>query len=63
MGTAKTFILLAMLTALFMAIGYLVGGMLGMTVAFVVAAGMNAFSYWNADKIVLTPAERLCHRS
>jgi heat shock protein HtpX len=53
MGTAKTFILLAMLTALFMAIGYLVGGMLGMTVAFVVAAGMNAFSYWNADKIVL----------
>jgi len=53
MGTAKTFILLAMLTALFMAIGYLVGGVPGMTVAFVVAAGMNAFSYWNADKIVL----------
>lgn len=53
MGTAKTFILLAMLTALFMAIGYLVGGVIGMTVAFVMAAGMNAFSYWNADKIVL----------
>jgi heat shock protein HtpX len=53
MGTAKTFILLAMLTALFMAIGYLVGGVPGMAIAFVVAAAMNVFSYWNADKIVL----------
>ncbi|KCZ51451.1 zinc metalloprotease HtpX [Hyphomonas pacifica] len=53
MGTAKTFMLLAALTALFMAVGYLIGGVLGMTIAFVVAAGMNIFSWWNADKIVL----------
>ncbi len=53
MGTTKTFILLAMMTGLFMAVGYLVGGTIGMTIAFVVAAGMNLFAYWNSDKIVL----------
>ena len=53
MCTAKTFMLLAALTALFMAVGYLVGGAMGMIIAFVVAAGMNIFSWWNADKIVL----------
>ena len=53
MGTAKTFMLLAALTALFMAVGYLIGGVLGMAIAFVAAAGMNVFSWWNADKIVL----------
>jgi heat shock protein HtpX len=53
MGTAKTFMLLAALTALFMAVGYLVGGAAGMAIAFVIAAGLNVFSYWNADKIVL----------
>lgn len=53
MGTAKTFMLLAMLTALFMAVGYVVGGAVGMGIAFAIACGMNAFSYWNADKIVL----------
>ena len=53
MGTAKTFMLLAALTALFMAVGYLVGGPAGMGIAFVIAAGLNVFSYWNADKIVL----------
>ncbi|MEO0607436.1 MAG: M48 family metalloprotease, partial [Pseudomonadota bacterium] len=53
MGTAKTFMLLAALTALFMAVGYLVGGVMGMGIAFVIAGGLNLFSYWNADKIVL----------
>ncbi len=53
MGTMKTFMLLAALTALFMAVGYVIGGVLGMTIAFVIAAGMNLFSYWNGDKIVL----------
>jgi len=52
-GTMKTFILLAAMTALFMAVGYLVGGMVGMAIAFGVALIMNAFSWWNADKIVL----------
>jgi heat shock protein HtpX len=53
MGTAKTFTLLAALTAIFMTVGYLVGGTMGMGIAFVIAGGMNLFSYWNADKIVL----------
>ncbi|MEP1144284.1 MAG: zinc metalloprotease HtpX [Henriciella sp.] len=53
MGTAKTFTLLAALTAIFMAVGYLVGGPIGMGIAFVIAGGLNLFSYWNADKIVL----------
>ncbi|MEM1146786.1 MAG: zinc metalloprotease HtpX [Pseudomonadota bacterium] len=53
MGTAKTFILLAAMTALFMAVGYLVGGAMGMGIALVIAGGMNLFAYWNADKIVL----------
>jgi len=53
LGTTKTFTLLAVLTAVFMAVGYLVGGPLGMMIAFGIAAVMNLFSYWNADKIVL----------
>lgn len=53
MGTLKTFTLLAAMTALFMAVGYFVGGQIGMLIAFVIAAAMNFFSWWNADKIVL----------
>lgn len=53
MGTTKTFILLAMMTALFVGIGFMVGGSTGMIIAFVVAAGMNVFAWWNSDKIVL----------
>ena len=53
MGTMKTFILLAAMTALFMGVGYLVGGIMGMTIAFGVALLMNIFAYWNSDKIVL----------
>lgn len=53
MSTGKTFILLAALTGLFLAVGYVVGGMLGAGLAFIVAAAMNGFAYWNADKIVL----------
>lgn len=53
MNHLKTFALLAVMTALFMGIGYLIGGATGMVVALAVAAGMNLFSYWNADKIVL----------
>ncbi len=53
MNHLKTFALLAVMTALFMGIGYLIGGASGMAIALAVAAGMNVFSYWNADKIVL----------
>ncbi|MBC7905504.1 MAG: zinc metalloprotease HtpX [Rhodospirillaceae bacterium] len=54
MSTAKTALLLAALTALFMAIGAMIGGQSGMVIAFMMAAGMNAFAYWNSDKMVLS---------
>ena len=53
MNATKTAMLLATLTAIFMSVGYLVGGSGGALIAFFVAAAMNLFSYWNADKIVL----------
>jgi len=49
----KTMMLLAALTALFMALGFMFGGRGGAVIALVIAAGMNLFTYWNADKIVL----------
>jgi heat shock protein HtpX len=49
----RTTVLLAALTALFMGVGYLVGGQSGMLIAFVVAALTNLFAYWNSDKMVL----------
>jgi heat shock protein HtpX len=52
-NTLRTFTLLAALTALFMGAGYLVGGATGVVIALGLAAAMNLFSYWNADKIVL----------
>jgi heat shock protein HtpX len=50
----KTTMLLAALTALFMGLGYLFGGPGGAMIALVIAAGMNLFTYWNADKLVLS---------
>lgn len=49
----KTAILMAAITALFMAIGSMLGGRAGMMLALVVALGMNFFSYWFSDKMVL----------
>ncbi|MBW4330690.1 zinc metalloprotease HtpX [Stakelama sp. CBK3Z-3] len=53
MNTLKTGMLLAALTALFMALGFTLGGRAGMVIALMIAVGMNLFTYWNADKIVL----------
>ena len=53
MNYVKTAMLLAVLTAIFVAVGALIGGQTGMVVAFVLALGMNFFSYWNSDKMVL----------
>ncbi len=53
MNYLRTAILLAALTALFMGIGFLIGGQAGMAIAFIIALGMNIFSYWNSDKMVL----------
>ena len=54
MNYLRTAILLAGLTALFMGIGYLIGGAGGALIALLVAAGMNLVTYWNADQIVLS---------
>jgi heat shock protein HtpX len=53
MNMLKTGMLLAALTALFLALGYTLGGSGGAVIALLVAVGMNFFTYWNADKIVL----------
>ena len=53
MNGFKTMLLLAAMTALFMALGFTIGGRGGAIIALLVAAGMNFFTYWNADKIVL----------
>jgi heat shock protein HtpX len=62
----RTFMLLAGMTALFMGIGYLIGGPGGAMIALVVAAAMNLFAWWNSADMVLrmhgareiTPSER-----
>lgn len=53
LNTMRTGMLLAALTALFMGVGYMLGGGAGMALAFLVAAGTNIFAYWNSDKMVL----------
>jgi len=53
MNFLRTAMLLAAMTAIFMGVGYVVGGTGGMFIAFLIAAGMNLFTYWNADKLVL----------
>ncbi|MEO2038388.1 MAG: M48 family metalloprotease, partial [Martelella sp.] len=53
MNFVRTAMLLAAMTALFMGIGYMLGGQSGMVIAFLVAAAMNVFSYWNSDRMVL----------
>lgn len=49
----KTAMLMAAITALFMALGQMIGGSQGMVLALLVAIGMNFFSYWFSDKMVL----------
>jgi len=53
MNFAKTGLLLAALTGIFVAMGALLGGATGMVIAFVLALGMNVFSLWQSDKMVL----------
>ena len=53
MNFVRTMLLLAAMTALFMGVGYLIGGTGGMLIALVFAIGTNAFAYWNSDKVVL----------
>src|SRR4051812_30559834 len=53
MGYARTALLLAALTGLFLACGWLIGGQTGMLFAFGLALVMNVGSYWFSDKLVL----------
>ncbi|HWT37230.1 MAG TPA: M48 family metalloprotease, partial [Paraburkholderia sp.] len=49
----KTAMLMAAITALFVVIGGMIGGRSGMMLALLIALGMNFFSYWFSDKMVL----------
>ena len=53
MNTFKTGLLMSLLMGLFLAVGAMVGGESGMMIAFVIAAGLNLFAYWNSDKMLL----------
>lgn len=53
MNYFRTGILLAAMTSLFLAIGFMLGGEAGMAIAFMIALAMNVFAYWNSDKAVL----------
>ena len=65
MNSVKVFVLMAGMTALFMAIGGAVGGQAGALMALLFAGAMNVFMYWNSGAMVLraygarvvTPAE------
>jgi len=52
----KTAVLLAFLTALLLAVGEILGGSGGLTIALIFALGMNFISYWYSDKIALSMA-------
>jgi heat shock protein HtpX len=54
MNLFRTGILMALLTGIFIAVGYAIGGGPGMVIAFLFAAGTNLFAYWNSDKMVLS---------
>lgn len=54
MNIMRTGLLMAALTALFLLVGYLIGGEAGMGIAFLFAAGTNLFAYWNSDKVLLS---------
>lgn len=53
MNSLKTTFLMALLTVLLVIIGGVIGGKGGMTMAFLLAGGMNFVSYWFSDSIVL----------
>ncbi|MGG5810170.1 zinc metalloprotease HtpX [Falsiroseomonas sp. CW058] len=52
-GYLRTAVLLAGLTALFVGVGFVIGGRQGMVLAFLLACGTNLFAWWNSDRVVL----------
>ncbi|MBI1179485.1 MAG: zinc metalloprotease HtpX [Alphaproteobacteria bacterium] len=65
MNWFRTALLMSALTALFMGIGYLLGGAAGAMIALLFAGGMNLFAYWNSDQMLLrmNNAQRVDQRS
>ena len=53
MAFLRTTVLLATLTMLFIAVGFVIAGPAGMTVAFGMALFVNFIAYWFSDRIVL----------
>ncbi len=53
MNLTRTMMLLAALTALFLSVGWLIGGQAGAVIALVFALGTNAFAFWNSDRLAL----------
>ena len=53
MNYLRTAVLLAAMTALFLGVGYMLGGEAGMAIALLLALATNTFAYWNADRLVL----------
>jgi heat shock protein HtpX len=49
----KTTVLLASLSGLLLVAGALIGGSTGLVIAFVISLGINAFTYFNSDKLAL----------
>ncbi|MGM0559512.1 MAG: zinc metalloprotease HtpX [Pseudomonadota bacterium] len=53
MSYFRTALLLAAMTGLFLAVGFMLGGQTGMLIALAIAVAMNFYAYWNSDKVVL----------
>jgi heat shock protein HtpX len=53
MNAVKTMMLLAGMTALFLGVGYLIGGAAGAVIALVIAVATNAWAFWNSDQLAL----------
>ena len=65
-NSLRTVFLMTLAAVLFMLVGQVLGGSTGLVIAFVVAMGMNFFSYWKSDKMVLRmysaqPVDRNSH--
>jgi heat shock protein HtpX len=54
MAQFRTAVLIAGISALFLTVGFFIGGEGGMLIAFAIAAAMNLFAYWNSDRMVLS---------
>jgi len=53
MNTVKTMMMLAAMTALFLGVGWLIGGATGAVIALIFALATNAFAFWNSDRLAL----------